>query len=837
VPGGGKEWSVAPWQIAAAASAAIYGALLVVFRPASPYEWDEVLFLRALDRYDVASHSPHPPGYPVYIAAGKLVRSVVRDPQLALELVAVAAAIAGLWFLWRTAREFEAPPAAAFTASAIVAVTPAFAFNANVGLSDVPGAAAATAAVWWLVRSRREPRHLPVAAALTAVALGVRPQLVFAVLIPCLLALRSAVRGRAWRSLLLATGSGIAVLLACWVPPVLVTGPSRFAGAVRYQAQWTAVNEAAAHLPGAPVGEVLEHWLILPFGSTEMAAVFWLLVAAGTVAWLRKSRRDLVLVAAGWGGAYLVAAMLTMNLTTSVRYIVPALPALALLAAGVVVASGQALRRAGATICVVWCAAVVAWGAPVYALRRAPAPAWEALEWVMRTYSPTTTTVLYQGMLIPHAPYLLEPRGFTTTYADEAGKLDANSRARQTVLNVGPEVPDGGEVLFSREWSSSRLRRLTRDRYNLCKVTRVAGLETGGAPPGWRAANRAAADHPGGELRVDASSRPAVARVCAVGEAVTVGRPGLSALALAPWTCADVALLPSLQGDLAVTNPAGQPVPEARSYLLPFGELRFPCRPSPAFVIPQVAHLTGQGGALWRTDVVVINPSKRALDLGAQLLWARRNASGPAQAGVPLPAGGVLVVRDVLALPEFVGAEGVGALLIYALDGGLPCRREDCSLLVWARTYNGSVQAVGWLPGEWLPGVAPELGLRGGKKATFSPITNDSSVRSSVGVASLSVRAVRVRVRVFTPSGELAEESEHEVGSFDHLHTALQAVVAGGRVEVEAVAPARDALLFPYVSLVDQATGAPTHLLPNGFPTPDHRSRGSWQVPPLQRGR
>ncbi len=837
MPDGVTDSRGALWRFAAAASAALYGIVLVVFRPTSPYEWDEVLFLGALDRYDVASHSPHPPGYPVYVAAGRLVRTLVRDPQLALELVAVAAAIAVLWFLWRTARELEARPAVAFTASAIVAATPAFVFNANVGLSDVPGAAAATAAVWCLVRARREPRHLPVAAAVTALALGVRPQLIFAVLIPCLLALWPALRGRRWRPLLLAGASGIVVLLACWVPPVLVTGPSRFADSVRYQAQWTALNEAGYHLPAAAVGEVLEHWLILPFGSTEMAFVFWLLVAGGTVAWLSSSRRELVLVAVGWGGAYLVAAMLTMNLTTSVRYIVPALPSLALLAAGVVVASARALRRAGATICVVWCAAVIAWGAPVYVLRREPAPAWEALEWVAHNYQPTTTTVLYQGMLIPHAPYLLLPRGFTTIYAADAEKLGVDSQTRQTVLNVGPEVPDGGEVLFSREWSSGRLRRLTRDRYNLCKVTRVPGLETAGPPPGWRSASRAAADQPGGEVQVDARSRLAVARVCAAGEAVTVGRPGLPTLALAPWTCADVALLPSLQGDLAVTDPAGRPATRARSYLLPFGELTFRCGPSPAFVIPQVAHLTGKGGALWRTDVVVINPSDRALQLGARLLWPGRGGSGPTEAGATLPAGGVVVVPDVLALPEFAGHDGVGALLVYALDGGRPCRRDRCAFLAWARTYNASARPVGWQASEWLPGVAPDFGLRGGKKATFSPITNDSTAHASAGVASLSAQAVRVRVRVLTPSGEVVEESEHEVGSFGHLHIALQAAVAGGRVEVEVVDAPRDARLFPYVSLVDQVTGAPTHLLPNGFPTPDGEVRRSWQLPSSRRGR
>ena len=49
------------WALAALA---LYGALLWVTRPATPFEWDEVLYQRALDHYDVAVHSPHPPGVP-----------------------------------------------------------------------------------------------------------------------------------------------------------------------------------------------------------------------------------------------------------------------------------------------------------------------------------------------------------------------------------------------------------------------------------------------------------------------------------------------------------------------------------------------------------------------------------------------------------------------------------------------------------------------------------------------------------------------------------------------------------------------------------------------------
>jgi hypothetical protein len=42
-------------------------------------EWDSVNFALALDDFDVARHQPHPPGYAIYVAAGKLVHLVIAD--------------------------------------------------------------------------------------------------------------------------------------------------------------------------------------------------------------------------------------------------------------------------------------------------------------------------------------------------------------------------------------------------------------------------------------------------------------------------------------------------------------------------------------------------------------------------------------------------------------------------------------------------------------------------------------------------------------------------------------------------------------------------------------
>ena len=53
----------------------------------SLWEWDEALFCLAMRDYDVASHHPHPPGFPIYIAAAKLLRVFTNSDFHALQAV------------------------------------------------------------------------------------------------------------------------------------------------------------------------------------------------------------------------------------------------------------------------------------------------------------------------------------------------------------------------------------------------------------------------------------------------------------------------------------------------------------------------------------------------------------------------------------------------------------------------------------------------------------------------------------------------------------------------------------------------------------------------------
>ena len=72
-----------------------------------------------------------------------------------------------------------------------------------------------------------------------------------------------------------------------------------------------------------------------------------MLVIVGTVVLVRTGRGRLAALAGASVGVYLAVALFTMNETISLRYLLPAVPFLAILAAGALAAPGRLVRRDG----------------------------------------------------------------------------------------------------------------------------------------------------------------------------------------------------------------------------------------------------------------------------------------------------------------------------------------------------------------------------------------------------------------------------------------------------------------------------------------------------------
>jgi hypothetical protein len=333
--------------------------------------------------------------------------------------------------------------------------------------------------------------------------------------------------------------------------------------------------------------------------------------------------------------------------------------------------------------------------------------------------------------------------------------------------------------------------------------------------------------HGTGTVRLSPDAEPGVARVCAGDEELSVVRPGFPAASVAAGGCKDVPLLPGPAGRLTVSRLGGGAATLPPVRVLPVGAIQFQDDLSSAYMVPQVAHLQGMRGSLWRTDLLLVNPQPHPLQVTGRFLPSGRDNRDAPAATTVLAAGAVLTLRDVARLTEFAWLGSSGALLVYAGEPGKPCAAAECRFLVCSRTYNSVTNRELQSAGEWLPGLPPEASLAAGH-ASFLDLPGGGEARVSVGVASWTGRPVSVRVRYGAAADGRGEVEEMVVPAFGHVRVSLKGQV--GRVEVDVLGPPGGTWLFPYVSVVDGESGRATHLLPDAVSL-----RGSVGLPALPR--
>ncbi len=101
------------------------------------YNWDSVHYLLALDRYDIRSHQPHPPGSFYYVLLARAARLLTQDPHAALLLISALSGSGYVLLLYRLGKELGGPMAGGL-AALTAATAPLFWFYGSVGLNYGP---------------------------------------------------------------------------------------------------------------------------------------------------------------------------------------------------------------------------------------------------------------------------------------------------------------------------------------------------------------------------------------------------------------------------------------------------------------------------------------------------------------------------------------------------------------------------------------------------------------------------------------------------------------------------------------------------------------------------
>ena len=143
-----------------------FGLLHARALPRTLEDLDSINFALGVEEFDVARHRPHPPGYPLYIAIGKLsapvihaIRPAADRDRLAADGLAVWGVVAGALAPFVLTEFWIAvgfPPLLAALAATLAIASPLFWFTASRPLTDTPGLVAAAFVQTLLIRGLRK---------------------------------------------------------------------------------------------------------------------------------------------------------------------------------------------------------------------------------------------------------------------------------------------------------------------------------------------------------------------------------------------------------------------------------------------------------------------------------------------------------------------------------------------------------------------------------------------------------------------------------------------------------------------------------------------------------
>ena len=326
---------------------------------------DSINFALGLREFDVARHQPHPPGYPVYVALGRVSLGAVDAvaagaPRVRAEAWALAiwSAIAGslaipaAYVLFRRIGEAPGKDArqAAAWATVLLALAPLFWISGLRPMSDLPGLALALCAQALLVASWQRRQHFVPAALVAGLAMGLRIQTLWLTLpLVAVTAYRHRAAGAPWL-VRPAVALGVGVLL--WAVPLVVAsgGPDQYWRALGAQAgeDFAWVDMLWANPTPRRIASALYETFVMPWGSIPLAVAVGVAAAFGGLIAATRMPRALVMMAVAFV-PYTVFHLLFQE-TLHVRYALPLVVPVVWLAAVGIASTRRAAPVSGAAI-------------------------------------------------------------------------------------------------------------------------------------------------------------------------------------------------------------------------------------------------------------------------------------------------------------------------------------------------------------------------------------------------------------------------------------------------------------------------------------------------------
>ncbi len=375
-----REWG-------AVIAASLVAALSRVFALArTPWDWDELLFMRALDHFDVASHRPHPPGFPLFIGAAKIVRALGAGDFHALQALSFIAAVAIVPAMFFLCRELRMRTSTSIAAALLLAFFPNVWVYGGGGFSDVPSMTLIVLAIALLFAGCRSPRMYVAGAVLLAISAGVRPQNLLVGFAPFVIASFF----RRWRERIVAVTLMTIVVGGSYAIAAWLTGWSEYREALQVHRAYIVRVDSFLSPTRPPLWRTFADFFVMPYRSAVINAIVAVLALIGVL----RHRLPALLALAAFGPLSVFSWLMLDHFSAS-RFSIGYAPMMAVLAADGIALVSFRKEWLEWSIGFALTALMFAWTLPAIDLpRRSDSPPMQAIHWI-RAHADPKSSVIY----------------------------------------------------------------------------------------------------------------------------------------------------------------------------------------------------------------------------------------------------------------------------------------------------------------------------------------------------------------------------------------------------------------------------------------------------------